>query len=98
MSTKKPKEPQAIGDLLDKYKLDDKGGYITQEFQDYAYRLAMELEDPKRVSMYNKLAKTVDRSLLEKARSFIKDSSARNKSAYFLWKLKQLRQAAKDTQ
>lgn len=83
--------PKALKDLLNNYQLEDKGGYITREFQDYAYRLAMELDDPKRVSMYNRLAKNTDRNLLEKARSFVKDAKARNKAAMFLWKLKQLK-------
>ena len=85
------KTPQKLGDLLDRYKLEDKGGYITKEFQDFAYRMAMELDDKKRVSMYNRLAKREDRVLLEKCLSFVKDANARNKAAMFLWKLRQLK-------
>lgn len=96
MSGKKKTQPQALGDILKKYQIEDKGGYITREFQDYAYRLAVELDDLKRVSMYNRLAKNEDRNLLEKARSFVSDANARNKSAMFLWKLKQLKTDEKD--
>lgn len=95
--TKRSKtEPTAIADLLGKYQLEDKGGYITQEFQDFGYRLAMELNDQKRVSMYMKFAKTVDRSILEKALSFVKDANARNPAALFMWKVKQLKNPGKE--
>src|SRR5690606_18881768 len=87
-----PKTPSSIGSLLGKYQLEDKGGYITKEFQDYGYRLAMELQDKDRVSMYMKLAKNENRALLEKARSFVTDAKARNPAALFMWKVKQLRE------
>lgn len=88
-STKK--EPSLLGDLLKNYKIEDKGGYISQEFQDFGYRLAMELSDEKRISLYMKLSKTYDRSILEKALSFVKDANAKNPGALFMWKLKQLK-------
>ena len=90
--TRKAGQPQKITDLLKNYKLDDRGGYITQEFQDFGYRLAVELNDTKRVSLYMRLAKTVDRQILEKAISFVKDAGARNPAALFMWKVKQLRE------
>lgn len=87
----KNKEPQTLKDLLKNYQLEDKGGYITQEFQDYGYRLAMELGDKKRVSLYMRLSKNTDRAILEKALSFVKDANARNPAALFMWKVKQLK-------
>lgn len=68
----------------------DKNKYISREFQDYGYRLAEEFGDLKHVSLYIKLAKTYDRSLLERARSFVIDSNANNRGALFMWKLKRL--------
>lgn len=87
--------PKVLGDLLTEYQLEDKGGYITQEFQDYGYRLAMELQDEKHKSLYIKLAKTTDRILLDKALSFVKDSNAKKPGALFMWKLKELKKARK---
>jgi hypothetical protein len=65
--------------------------HISREYQDYGYRLAMELSDEKHKSLYIKLAKTVDRAILEKCRSFVIDSNANNKGALFMWKMKELK-------
>ncbi len=66
--------------------------YITREFQDYGYRLAVKLEDLKHKSLYIKLAKTVKRPLLEQALSFALDyPKAKNKGKIFMWKLKELK-------
>lgn len=87
------KGPQSLGDLFVNYQLDDKGGYITQEFQDFGYRLALELGDLKHKSLYIKMSKEVDRVLLERALSFVKDAAqAKSKARLFMWKVKQLRQ------
>ncbi|GIK84444.1 MAG: hypothetical protein BroJett025_10660 [Patescibacteria group bacterium] len=84
---------QSLGDLFTSYQLDDKGGHITQEFQDYGYRLAIELNDLKHKSLYIKMAKTIERSILERALTFVKDAdSAKSKARLFMWKVKQLRQ------
>lgn len=80
-----------IKSLLQGYQPDDKGGYITQEFQDYGYRLAMELADEKHKALYIKLAKSEDRRLLEKTLSFVKDAGAKKPGALFMWKFKQLK-------
>ena len=68
-----------------------KDKYISREFQSYGIHLAEELDDYKHRSLYIKLAKTVHRSILEKALSFVSDSNARNKGALFMWKLKELK-------
>jgi len=95
-STNKKKSFQAVSDLFAKYKLEDKGGYITQEFQDFGYRLAAELNDLKRVSMYMKMSKTIDRAILERSLSFVKDAqNARSKARLFMWKVKQIKEENK---
>lgn len=69
--------------------------YIKNEFQAYGLELAKELDDWKHKTIYLRLAKTTDRSLLEKARYFVKDHSpgqVQSKARLFMWKLKQLRQ------
>lgn len=93
-TAKRPKKDQfaQLGDLFSDYKLEDKGGYITQEFQDFGYRLAHELGDLKHKSLYIKMAKEVDRGILERALSFVADAAgAKSKARLFMWKVKQLR-------
>ena len=70
--------------------------YVSREFQTFALRLAEDLDDYKHKAIYMRLAKTVHRSLLEKALSFAIDSHAKNKGALFMWKLKELRNATKE--
>lgn len=83
---------QPLGNLFEGYQLEDKGGYITQEFQDFGYRLAAELDDTARTSLYMRLSKTVKRALLEQALSFVTDApNVKSKARLFMWKLKQLR-------
>ncbi len=69
--------------------------YVSREFQTFGIHLAEELNDYKHKSLYIKLAKTEHRALLEKALSFSVDSTARNKGALFMWKLKELKLGAK---
>ena len=88
---KKPTGFQTIGSLFDTYQLDDKGGYITKEFQDFGYRLACELDDVQHKSLYIRMAKDVPRSVLEAARTFVLDSNARSKAKLFMWKVKELK-------
>lgn len=90
---KSQKDFASIQQLFQEYQLEDKGGYITREFQDFGYRLAVELDDLKHKSLYIKLAKTVNRAVLERALSFVADAAtAKSKAKLFMWKLKQLRQ------
>jgi hypothetical protein len=70
--------------------------YISREFQKYGYDLAEKLGDPTHVSLYIKLAQTVDRQILEKAWSFVADANARNKVALFMWKMKKLKEEKKN--
>jgi hypothetical protein len=98
MTKKKPlsntSEVKPLESLFANYQLEDKGGYITQEFQDFGYRLAVSLQDIEHKSLYIRLAKQYDRGLLESALSFVSDSQARSKAKLFMWKLKELKQAA----
>lgn len=86
---------QKIGDIVNKYKLEDRDKYISREFQKYAYDLAVELGDLSHKSLYMRLAKITPRILLEKAKSFAIDATKEsNKGRLFMWKLKQLKIAA----
>jgi hypothetical protein len=85
-----------ISDIVSKYKLDDRDKYISAEFQKYGYDLAMELGDLAHKALYMKLAKTTPRSMLENARSFVKDATnARSKGRLFMWKLKEIKKEKK---
>jgi hypothetical protein len=55
----------------------------------------MDLGDEKHKALYIKLAKEVDRAILEKCRSFVIDSNADNKGALFMWKMKELKDKKK---
>lgn len=81
---------QKIGSILKKFDpREDK--FISREFQSFGIHIAEELGDYKHRSLYIRLAKTVHRSILEKALTFVVDSNARNKPALFLWKMKQIK-------
>jgi hypothetical protein len=71
--------------------------YVSREFQTFALHLTESLDDYKHKSLYMKLAKTVHRSVLERALSFAIDSTATNKGALFMWKLKELKKEQKVT-
>ena len=79
--------------VIDKYDFDEnKQKRISREFQDYAYRLAVALDDTSHVPIYMRLAKQNPRELLEKAKSFVMDSNAKSKARLFMWKLKKLKE------
>ena len=91
-SSKGRKGIQSIGQILAGYDCQDKKKYVTREFQDYGLRLAQELDDEKRKSLYIKLAKELPRKILEEARIFVKDAyNVKNKARLFMWKLKELK-------
>ena len=88
---------QSIKSVLSKFNpTTDK--YISREFQTFGMHLAEELDDMKHKSLYMKLAKTVHRSILEKALTFACDSTAKNKGALFMWKLEQYKKEAKQAE
>jgi len=74
-------------------KFDPQGDrFISREFQKYAYDLAEELGDLKHKSLYMRLAKNTPRTLLERARYFVKDAAkVENRGRLFMWKLTQLK-------
>ncbi len=73
----------------------DKGKYLKYEWQDFAYRMALALNDLKHRSLYMKLAKTEDRKILQKALNFSKDYKS-GKAKLFMWKLARLREGIND--
>jgi hypothetical protein len=79
-------------DLLSRYQMVDQNKHISHEFQSFGCHLAEALADKRHTSLYIKLAKTTSRGLLERALSFVTDSSADNKAKLFMWKLEQLKQ------
>lgn len=95
-SKKQPKLGfESVQKLFDKYQIKEKPGYISKEFQDFGYRLAVELGDLDRVSLYMRMAKKEERGLLERALSFVSDANARSKARLFMWKVKQLKDEKK---
>ncbi len=93
---KKKKGFAGLGDVLAKYELKDKGGYITKEFQDFGIQLAVKLNDMSHKSLYIRMAKSVDRIILERALSFVSDANtAKSKARLFMWKVKQLKEEKK---
>jgi hypothetical protein len=91
--------PTLIGDQFEKFKdtLKKRQKYIKNDFQAYGLELAQELDDWKNRSLYIRLAKTLDRQILDKARYFVKDQNPGSiKTPYklFMWKLKQLKEDA----
>lgn len=83
---------QSIKTVLTKFNpTTDK--YVSREFQTFGLHLTETLDDYKHKGLYMRLAKTVHRSILEQALSFAIDSTAKNKGALFMWKLKELRKA-----
>ena len=97
MSDQRPKQKtfSTIADIIKKRAMEDAGGHITQEFQDYGYRLAVELDDMPHKSLYIKMAKTMDRKILESARTFVLDANANSKGRLFMWKIKELKKSLK---
>lgn len=86
---------QSAKNLFSKYTPKESKGYISQEFQDFGYRLALDLDDLSHKSLYMRLAKREDRGILEKALSFVSDSQAKSKARLFMWKVKQLKEEKK---
>lgn len=85
---------QKVGQILKSFDpVKDK--YVSREFQVFGVYLAEKLNDYNHTGLYIKLAKTVHRSILEKALSFVVDSKAKNRGALFMWKLKELKKSVR---
>lgn len=83
---------KSISKAIAEVKFKDRPKNISKEFQMYGVYLAESLDDTKHYSLYIKLAKEVDRKLLEEALNFTKGYyGAKNKAKVFMWKLQQLR-------
>lgn len=82
-----------IGQILEEIKNPQRPKNLTTEFQTFGVYLAESLDDTKHYSLYIKLAKEYERSLLEEALSYTKGYySAKSKARVFMWKLKELRE------
>ncbi len=94
----KKKGFSSLDQVLDKYVHEDenKQRRISREWQDYAYRLAVELGDVEHTSLYMRMCKNTPRYVLEEALIFVKGASkVRSKAKLFMWKVKQIREEKK---
>lgn len=87
-----------VNKILSNYKVgEDKQRRISREWQDYAYRLAVELDDKDHTSLYMRLCKNTPRAILEEARTFVKGAiNAKSKGRLYMWKVKELKEKAKE--
>lgn len=84
---------KSISKIIAEVKYKDRPKNIAYEFQEYGVYLAESLNDTKHYSLYIKLAKELDRKLLEEALNYTKGYyGAKNKARVFMWRLKQLRE------
>ena len=80
-----------------KKNLKNRHKYVSKEFQDYGYRVALKLGELKNVSLYIKLAKEKPRAWMEQSFSFAIDyPNAKNRGRLFMWKLKELEKEFKE--
>jgi hypothetical protein len=91
-------EPKSFKDMVGKFQntLFGRQKYVKNEFQAYGLELAKELHDWQNRSLYIRLAKQVDRQLLDTARYFVKDhipGAVKSPKKLFMWKLKSLKSA-----
>jgi hypothetical protein len=79
-------------DVLQERKTRKKEPQLHYEFQYYGNLLAEKLNDQTHALLYMKLAKEVDRSLLEQALDFVHGAAnVKNKAKLFMWWLDKLR-------
>jgi len=93
-------KPTLISESLEKFKvtLAKRKKYVKNDFQAYGLELAEELDDWKNKSLYIRLAKTIDRKILDQARYFVKDQrNIQTPYKLFMWKLKELKNSQKST-
>ena len=85
---------KSIKAVIAEVKFKDRPKNIAHEFQEYGVYLAESLDDTKHYGLYIKLAKELDRKLLEEALNYTKEYyGAKSKAKIFMWKLKQLKKA-----
>ncbi|MBI2039834.1 hypothetical protein HYT18_02055 [Candidatus Microgenomates bacterium] len=81
-----------LGRIIAESRFKNRPKNIAYEFQQYGVYLAESLNDTKHYSLYIKLAKEVDRKILEEALNFTKEYyGAKSKAKVFMWRLTQLR-------
>jgi len=84
---------KSIAKAIAETKFKNRPKNISKEFQMYGVYLTESLQDTKRYSLYIKLAKELDRKILEEALNFTKGYyGAKSKAKIFMWKLQQLKQ------
>jgi hypothetical protein len=83
---------KSINQLLTETKDLKRPTNLYTEFQEFGVYLADQLADPKHCSLYIKIAKTVDRSLIDEALTYTKAyTTAKSPAKIFMWKLKELK-------
>ena len=83
---------KSIAKAIAEVKFKNRPKNITHEFQHYGVFLAESLDDTKRYGLYIKLAKELDRKILEEALNFTKGYfGAKSKAKIFMWRLTELR-------
>lgn len=83
---------KSIAKAIDEIKHKNRPKNIAYEFQEYGVYLAESLDDTKHYSLYIKLAKQVDRKILEETLNYTKEYyGAKSKARIFMWRLTQLR-------
>jgi hypothetical protein len=88
---------KSIKESFKKYQPKARNKYVNHEFQDFGLRLANELNDLPHKTLFLKMAKTIDRKILNQALSFVKDAPAKyNKAKLFMWKVKKIREEWKE--
>lgn len=88
---------KSIAKAIQEVKFKDRPKNLSQEFQVFGVYLAEALNDTKHYSLYIKLSKEIDRTILEEALSYAKGYySAKSKARIFMWHLKTLRKLQKE--
>jgi hypothetical protein len=93
----------SLSDALNKYQISgtgkfkvEKNKYVSKEFQSYGLKLASQLSDFKHRGLYIKMAKEMDRAILERALAYVADADfADNKAKLFMWKVQQIKEERK---
>lgn len=81
-----------VGQILEEVAYPNRPKNLTREFQNFGVYLAEELDDTNHYSLYIKLAKDCNRTILEEALSYAKGyTKAKSKARIFMWRLTQLR-------
>lgn len=87
---------KSIAKAIAETKFKDRPKNISHEFQFYGCFLAESLDDTKHYGLYIKLAKEVDRKILEEALNFTKGYyGAKSKAKIFMWRLTEVRRLAR---